>query len=153
MNNMNNKLKIIKYKAILFFIGLIFLSASFIIIYLNFRFNSENIIKVNANIESIEHYEYGIIKKQKFANVIYSFTYEGKEIILTNSYLEYSNNNLSVNSKTEILYDKTSNTIVTEPRIYTLIMAFIFIILAIIVIVFGFKLKQNNIYVSPKLDK
>ncbi|AUJ49336.1 hypothetical protein OFR22_08355 [Brachyspira hyodysenteriae] len=150
---MNSKLKIIKYKAILFFIGLIFLSASFIIIYLNFRFNSENIIKVNANIESIEHYEYGIIKKQKFANVIYSFTYEGKEIILTNSYLEYSNNNLSVNSKTEILYDKTSNTIVTEPRIYTLIMAFIFIILAIIVIVFGFKLKQNNIYVSPKLDK
>ncbi|MCZ9891594.1 hypothetical protein PQQ32_04440 [Brachyspira hyodysenteriae] len=153
MNNMNNKLKIIKYKAILFFIGLIFLSASFIIIYLHFRFNNENIIKVNANIESIEHYEYGIIKKQKFANVIYSFTYEGKEIILTNSYLEYSNNNLSVNSKTEILYDKTSNTIVTEPRIYTLIMAFIFIILAIIVIVFGFKLKQNNIYVSPKLDK
>lgn len=150
---MNSKLKIIKYKAILFFIGLIFLSASFIIIYLNFRFNSENIIKVNANIESIEHYEYGIIKKQKFANVIYSFTYEGKEIILTNSYLEYSNNNLSVNSKTEILYDKTRNTIVTEPRIYTLIMAFIFIILAIIVIVFGFKLKQNNIYVSPKLDK
>ncbi|KLI50852.1 hypothetical protein [Brachyspira hyodysenteriae] len=150
---MNSKLKIIKYKAILFFIGLIFLSASFIIIYLNFRFNNENIIKVNANIESIEHYEYGIIKKQKFANVIYSFTYEGKEIILTNSYLEYSNNNLSVNSKTEILYDKTSNTIVTEPRIYTLIMAFIFIILAIIVIVFGFKLKQNNIYVSPKLDK
>ncbi|ACN83603.1 hypothetical protein [Brachyspira hyodysenteriae] len=150
---MNSKLKIIKYKAILFFIGLIFLSASFIIIYLNFRFNSENIIKVNANIESIEHYEYGIIKKQKFVNVIYSFTYEGKEIILTNSYLEYSNNNLSVNSKTEILYDKTSNTIVTEPRIYTLIMAFIFIILAIIVIVFGFKLKQNNIYVSPKLDK
>lgn len=150
---MNSKLKIIKYKAILFFIGLIFLSASFIIIYLNFRFNSENIIKVNANIESIEHYEYGIIKKQKFVNVIYSFTYEVKEIILTNSYLEYSNNNLSVNSKTEILYDKTSNTIVTEPRIYTLIMAFIFIILAIIVIVFGFKLKQNNIYVSPKLDK
>ncbi|MCZ9888765.1 hypothetical protein [Brachyspira hyodysenteriae] len=150
---MNSKLKIIKYKAILFFIGLIFLSASFIIIYLNFRFNNENIIKVNANIESIEHYEYGIIKKQKFVNVIYSFTYEGKEIILTNSYLEYSNNNLSVNSKTEILYDKTSNTIVTEPRIYTLIMAFIFIILAIIVIVFGFKLKQNNIYVSPKLDK
>lgn len=150
---MNSKLKIIKYKAILFFIGLIFLSASFIIIYLHFRFNNENIIKVNANIESIEHYEYGIIKKQKFANVIYSFTYEGKEIILTNSYLEYSNNNLSVNSKTEILYDKTSNTIVTEPRIYTLIMAFIFIILAIIVIVFGFKLKQNNIYVSPKLDK
>ncbi|KLI56640.1 hypothetical protein [Brachyspira hyodysenteriae] len=150
---MNSKLKIIKYKAILFFIGLIFLSASFIIIYLNFRFNSENIIKVNANIESIEHYEYGIIKKQKFANVIYSFTYEGKEIILTNSYLEYSNNNLSVNSKTEILYDKISNTIVTKPRIYTLVMAFIFIILAIVVIVFGFKLKQNNIYVSPKLDK
>ncbi|ANN64274.1 hypothetical protein OFS07_08300 [Brachyspira hyodysenteriae] len=150
---MNSKLKIIKYKAILFFIGLIFLSASFIIIYLNFRFNSENIIKVNANIESIEHYEYGIIKKQKFANVIYSFTYEGKKIILTNSYLEYSNNNLSVNSKTEILYDKISNTIVTKPRIYTLVMAFIFIILAIVVIVFGFKLKQNNIYVSPKLDK
>ncbi|HJH56284.1 MAG TPA: hypothetical protein K8V77_09420, partial [Brachyspira hyodysenteriae] len=122
-------------------------------IYLNFRFNSENIIKVKANIESIEHYEYGIIKKQKFANVIYSFTYEGKEIILTNSYLEYSNNNLSVNSKTEILYDKISNTIVTKPRIYTLVMAFIFIILAIVVIVFGFKLKQNNIYVSPKLDK
>lgn len=150
---MNSKLRIIKYKAILFFIGLIFLSASFIIIYLNFRFNSENIIKVNANIESIEHYEYGIIKKQKFANVIYSFTYEGKKIILTNSYLEYSNNNLSVNSKTEILYDKISNTIVTKPRIYTLVMAFIFIILAIVVIVFGFKLKQNNIYVSPKLDK
>ncbi|AEM22758.1 hypothetical protein Bint_2147 [Brachyspira intermedia PWS/A] len=76
---MNNKLKIIKYKAILFFIGLIFLSASFIIIYLHFRFNNENIIKINANIESIEHYEYGIIKKQKFANVIYSFTYEGKK--------------------------------------------------------------------------
>lgn len=153
MNNMNNKLKIIKYKAILFFIGLIFLSASFIIIYIHFRFNDDNIIKVNANVESIDHYEYGIIKKQKFANVVYSFIYEGKEIVLTNSYLEYSNNNISVNSKTEILYDKTSNTIVTKPRIYTLVMAFIFIILAIVVIVFGFKLKQNNIYVSPKLDK
>lgn len=150
---MNNKLKIIKYKVILFFIGLIFLSASFIIIYLHFRFNNENIIKVNANIESIEHYEYGIIKKQKFANVIYSFTYEGKEIMLTNSYLENSDNNISANSKTEILYDKINNTIVNKPRIYTLVIAFIFIILAMAVIVFAFKLKQNNIYVSPKLDK
>ncbi|WP_107927557.1 hypothetical protein [Brachyspira hampsonii] len=148
---MNNKLKIIKYKAILFFIGLIFLSASFIIIYINFRFNDDNIIKVNANVESIEYYEYGIIKKQKFANVIYSFIYEGKEIMLTNSYLENSDNNISVNSKTEILYDRISNTIVTKPSIYTLIIAFIFIILAIAVIVFAFKLKQNNIYVSPKL--
>ncbi|EKV55901.1 hypothetical protein [Brachyspira hampsonii] len=148
---MNNKLKIIKYKAILFFIGLIFLSASFIIIYINFRFNDDNIIKVNANVESIEYYEYGIIKKQKFANVIYSFIYEGKEIMLTNSYLENSDNNISVNSTTEILYDRISNTIVTKPSIYTLIIAFIFIIFAIVVIVFAFKLKQNNIYVSPKL--
>ncbi|OEJ16172.1 hypothetical protein BFL38_12085 [Brachyspira hampsonii] len=148
---MNNKLKIIKYKAILFFIGLIFLSASFIIIYINFRFNDDNIIKVNANVESIEHYEYGIIKKQKFANVIYSFIYEGKEIMLTNSYLENSDNDISVNSKTEILYDRISSTIVTKPSIYTLIIAFIFIILAIAVIVFAFKLKQNNIYVPPKL--
>ncbi|ASJ20789.1 hypothetical protein BHAMNSH16_03655 [Brachyspira hampsonii] len=148
---MNNKLKIIKYKAILFFIGLIFLFASFIIIYINFRFNDDNIIKVNANVESIEHYEYGIIKKQKFANVIYSFIYEGKEVILTNSYLENSDNDIAVNSKTEILYDRISSTIVTKPSIYTLIIAFIFIILAIVVIVFAFKLKQNNIYVSPKL--
>ncbi|WP_241210739.1 hypothetical protein [Brachyspira hampsonii] len=83
--------------------------------------------------------------------MIYSFIYEGKEVILTNSYLENSDNDIAVNSKTEILYDRISSTIVTKPSIYTLIIAFIFIILAIVVIVFAFKLKQNNIYVSPKL--
>ena len=151
---MNNKYKVIKYKITLFFILLMFILAAFIIIFLNIRFNHNNssIIKINANIESINYYEYGTIKKKKFANVVYSFVYKGKNIILTNSYLEdNNNNNLSVNSKTEIFYDTKSETIINEPNKYTLILAFIFIVLAIIIITFAFKLKQNNIYVSPKL--
>ena len=151
---MNNKYKIIKYKITLFFVGLMFIFSSLMIIFLNIRFNHNNrsIIKIDANIESINHYEYGTIKKRKFANVVYSFIYEGKNIILTNSYLE-ENNNLSVNSKTEIFYDTKSGTIINEPNKYTLILAFIFIIFAIVIITFAFKLKQNNIYVLPKLDK
>ncbi|WP_300368433.1 hypothetical protein [Brachyspira sp.] len=150
---MNNKLKIIKYRAVLFFIAIIFLSASFIIISINLRFNNDNIIKINANIESINYYEYGIVKKQKFANVVYSFIYEDEKIIVTNSYLEDENNNLQLNSKTEIFYDKTSNAVVVKPSKYTLVLAFIFIFFAIAVIVFAFKLKANNIYVSQKLYK
>lgn len=148
---MNNKLKIIKYRAVLFFIAIMFLSAAFIIISINFRFNNDNIIKINANIESIDHYEYGIVKKQKFANVVYSFIYEDKKIIITNSYLEDENNDLQLNS--EIFYDKTSNSVVSKPSKYTLVLAFIFIIFAISVIIFAFRLKPNNIYVLPKLDK
>ncbi|WP_300752589.1 hypothetical protein [uncultured Brachyspira sp.] len=131
-----------------------FIFSSLMIIFLNIRFNHNNssIIKIDANIESINHYEYGTIKKRKFANVVYSFIYEGKNIMLTNSYLE-ENNNLSVNSKTEIFYDTKSGTIINEPNKYTLILAFIFIIFAIVIITFAFKLKQNNIYVLPKLDK
>lgn len=149
---MNNKYKVIKYKITLFFIGLMFILAAFIIIFLNIRFNHNNssIIKIEANIESINYYEYGTIKKRKFANVVYRFVYEGKNIILTNSYLE-DNNNLSANSKTEIFYDTKSRTIINEPNKYTLILAFIFIVLAIVIIIFAFKLKKNNIYVSPKL--
>ncbi|WP_245555845.1 hypothetical protein [Brachyspira innocens] len=132
-----------------------FLFSALMIIFLNIRFNHNNssIIKIYANIESINHYEYGTIKKRKFANIVYSFVYEGKNIILTNSYLEDNNNNLLVNSKTEIFYDTKSGTIINEPNKYTLILAFIFIFLAIVIITFAFKLKQNNIYVSPKLYK
>ncbi|MEI0524354.1 hypothetical protein [Brachyspira murdochii] len=132
-----------------------FIFAAFIIIFLNIRFynNNSSIIKIDANIESINHYEYGTIKKRKFANVVYSFLYEGKNIIITNSYLEDNNNNLSINSKTEIFYDTKSQTIINEPNKYTLILAFIFIVLAIVIITFAFKLKKNNIYVSPKIDK
>ena len=148
---MNNKLKIIKYRAVLFFIAIMFLSAAFIIISINFRFNNDNVIKINANIESIDHDEYGIVKKQKFANVVYSFIYEDKKIIITNSYLEDENNDLQLNS--EIFYDKTSNSVVSKPSKYTLVLAFIFIIFAISVIIFAFRLKPNNIYVLPKLDK
>lgn len=152
---MNNKYKIIKYKITLFFIGLMFIFSALMIIFINIRFNHNNssIIKIDANIESINHYEYGTIKKRKFANVVYSFIYEGKNIILTNSYLEDNNNNLSINSKTEIFYDTKSQTIINEPNKYTLILAFIFIVLAIVIITFAFKLKKNNIYVSPKIDK
>lgn len=151
---MKSKYKVIKYKITLFFIGLMFLFSAMMIIFLNIRFNHNNgsIIKIDANIESINFYEYGTIKKRKFANVVYSFVYKGKNIILTNSYLE-DNNNLSANSKTEIFYDTKSGTIINEPNKYTLILAFIFIFLAIVIITFAFKLKQNNIYVSPKLYK
>ncbi len=150
---MNNKFKILKYKITLFFIGIIFLFASFIIIYLNFRFNNDNIIKINANIESIDYYEYGTIKKKKFANVVYSFYYDNKNIFLTNSYLDKLDDTYFVNAKKELFYDKNTNDILNKPSKYTLVLAFIFIILAMAVIVFAFKLKQNNIYVSPKLDK
>ncbi|WP_300716124.1 hypothetical protein [uncultured Brachyspira sp.] len=134
----------------LFFIGIIFLSASFIIIYLNFRFNDNNIIKVNANIESIYYYEYGTIKKRKFANVVYSFNYNNKKIFLTNSYLDKLDDTYFVNAEKELFYDKNSRDLVNKPSKYTLVLAFIFIILAIVIIVFAVKLKQSNIYVSSR---
>ncbi|WP_295158040.1 hypothetical protein [uncultured Brachyspira sp.] len=147
---MNNKLQTLKYKITLFFIGIIFLSASFIIIYLNFRFNDNNIIKVNANIESIYYYEYGTIKKRKFANVVYSFNYNNKKIFLTNSYLDKLDDTYFVNAEKELFYDKNSRDLVNKPSKYTLVLAFIFIILAIVIIVFAVKLKQSNIYVSSR---
>uniref|UniRef100_UPI002614A98E hypothetical protein n=1 Tax=uncultured Brachyspira sp. TaxID=221953 RepID=UPI002614A98E len=131
-------------------IGIIFLSASFIIIYLNFRFNDNNIIKVNANIESIYYYEYGTIKKRKFANVVYSFNYNNKKIFLTNSYLDELDDTYFVNAEKELFYDKNSRDLVNKPSKYTLVLAFIFIILAIVIIVFAVKLKQSNIYVSSR---
>ena len=152
---MNNKYKIIKYKITLFFIALMFLFTAFIIIFINLKlsYNNNNIIKINANIESINYYEYGTIKKRKFASVVYSFTYNNKNLILTNSYLKELDSNFYVNAKVAILYDKTNNIIINEPNKYTLILAFILIILAVVIIIFALKLKQNNIYVSPKLNK
>ncbi len=138
---MYNKLKIIKYKITIYLMAIIFLCASFIIVYIYFVFDSNNIIKVNANIESIEYYEYGIIKKNKFANIVYSFNYSNKNIILTNSYLKYNESNFIINSKSEILYNSKTNSIAAKPRAYTLIFAFIFMFLSIVLIVFTFKLK------------
>ncbi|WP_297296325.1 hypothetical protein [uncultured Brachyspira sp.] len=152
---MNSKYQIIKHKITLFIIALMFLFASFMIVFIHIKFtyNNTNIIKIYADVKNIEYYEYGTIKKRKFANVVYSFNYSNENIILTNSYMKELDTNFNINSKVMILYDIETNTIINEPNKYTLILAFIFIVFAVMIIIFALKLKQNNIYVSPKLNK
>jgi len=136
-----------KIKTILFIIAASFLLASSLIIFLNIRkiarYKNGEIIKIEANIESIGYYEYGILKK-KHAYTVYGLELEGKKIILTNMENKTPNEN-AVNSKAEIYYDKLNDRITKISVLPNFALAFIFFAFGMTVLIYSLKL--NDLYI------
>ena len=150
---MNNRYKFIKYKIILFFVGLMFLSMSILITYSNIKmitnYKNGNIKKITANIDEIEHYQYGILKKN-ISYVIYSFEIDNKKIKATNVYDEIINT-ANKNTKKEIYYDKLNNEIVEFKSKSKIFFSVFFFIFALIILTLAVKLKQNNVHTWTRL--
>ena len=150
---MDNRYKFIKYKFILYFIGLMFLSMSILITYSNIKtinnYKKGIIQKVNANIDDIEYYQYGI-KKRDISYVIYSFQIDNNKYSTTNIYNGIINIT-NKNTKKELFYDKTSNEIIELNIKSKIFFSIFFFIFAVIILIWAVKLKQNNIHTWSKL--
>ena len=150
---MDNRYKFIKYKFILYFTGLMFLSMSILITYSNIKtinnYKKGIIQKVNANIDDIEYYQYGI-KKRDISYVIYSFQIDNNKYSTTNIYNGIINIT-NKNTKKELFYDKTSNEIIELKIKSKIFFSIFFFIFAVIILIWAVKLKQNNIHTWSKL--
>ena len=150
---MDNRYKFIKYKFILYFTGLMFLSISILITYSNIKtinnYKKGIIQKVNANIDDIEYYQYGI-KKRDISYVIYSFQIDNNKYSTTNIYNGIINIT-NKNTKKELFYDKTSNEIIELNIKSKIFFSIFFFIFAVIILIWAVKLKQNNIHTWSKL--
>ncbi len=150
---MDNRYKFIKYKFILYFTGLMFLSMSILITYSNIKtinnYKKGIIQKVNANIDDIEYYQYGI-KKRDISYVIYSFQIDNNKYSTTNIYNGIINIT-NKNTKKELFYDKTSNEIIELNIKSKIFFSIFFFIFAVIILIWAVKLKQNNIHTWSKL--
>ena len=150
---MDNRYKFIKYKFILYFTGLMFLSMSILITYSNIKtinnYKKGIIQKVNANIDDIEYYQYGI-KKRDISYVIYSIQIDNNKYSTTNIYNGIINIT-NKNTKKELFYDKTSNEIIELNIKSKIFFSIFFFIFAVIILIWAVKLKQNNIHTWSKL--
>ena len=142
-----------RYKFILYFTGLMFLSMSILITYSNIKtinnYKKGIIQKVNANIDDIEYYQYGI-KKRDISYVIYSFQIDNNKYSTTNIYNGIINIT-NKNTKKELFYDKTSNEIIELNIKSKIFFSIFFFIFAVIILIWAVKLKQNNIHTWSKL--
>ena len=150
---MDNRYKFIKYKFILYFTGLMFLSMSILITYSNIKtinnYKKGIIQKVNANIADIE-YDQHAIKKRDISYVIYSFQIDNNKYSTTNIYNGIINIT-NKNTKKELFYDKTSNEIIELNIKSKIFFSIFFFIFAVIILIWAVKLKQNNIHTWSKL--
>ncbi|WP_297206328.1 hypothetical protein [uncultured Brachyspira sp.] len=105
--------------------------------------------KVNANIDDIEYYQYGI-KKRDISYVIYSFQIDNNKYSTTNIYNGIINIT-NKNTKKELFYDKTSNEIIELNIKSKIFFSIFFFIFAVIILIWAVKLKQNNIHTWSKL--
>ena len=133
--------KIIKYKIILLIMASLFLFCFIVMNYINvsniIKYKKGYIIKVQANIEESNYYEYGFIKR-KYPYLVYSFIYDDKKITISNM---LSDNTFTNKKLITIYYDKTNNREVMLPSIKNFILSFIFFVLSIIIIVYAINLK------------
>ncbi|MBW5396713.1 hypothetical protein [Brachyspira pilosicoli] len=134
--------KIIKYKIILLIMASLFLFCFIVMNYINItnimKYKKGDIIKVQANIEDSNYYEYGLIKR-KYPYLVYSFIYDDKKITISNM---LSGNSFTNKKLITIYYDKINNREVMLPSIKSFILSFIFFILSIIIIVYAINLKR-----------
>lgn len=134
--------KIIKYKIILLIMASLFLFCFIVMNYINItnimKYKKGDIIKVQANIEESNYYEYGLIKR-KYPYLVYSFIYDDKKITISNM---LSGNSFTNKKLITIYYDKINNREVMLPSIKSFILSFIFFILSIIIIVYAINLKR-----------
>ncbi|MEI0842350.1 hypothetical protein R4M06_00165 [Brachyspira pilosicoli] len=134
--------KIIKYKIILLIMASLFLFCFIVMNYINvsniIKYKKGDIIKVQANIEESNYYEYGLIKR-KYPYLVYSFIYDDKKITISNM---LSDNTFTNKKLITIYYDKTNNREVMLPSIKNFILSFIFFVLSIIIIVYAINLKR-----------
>lgn len=134
--------KIIKYKIILLIMASLFLFCFIVMNYINItnimKYKKGDIIKVQANIEESNYYEYGLIKK-KYPYLVYSFIYDDKKITISNM---LSSNSFTNKKLITIYYDKINNREVMLPSIKSFILSFIFLVLSIIIIVYAINLKR-----------
>ena len=134
--------KIIKYKIILLIMASSFLFCFIVMNYINvsniIKYKKGDIIKVQANIEESNYYEYGLIKR-KYPYLVYSFIYDDKKITISNM---LSDNTFTNKKLITIYYDKTNNREVMLPSIKNFILSFIFFVLSIIIIVYAINLKR-----------
>ncbi|ADK32282.1 hypothetical protein R4J18_00370 [Brachyspira pilosicoli] len=134
--------KIIKYKIILLIMASLFLFCFIVMNYINIsniiKYKKGDIIKVQANIEESNYYEYGLIKR-KYPYLVYSFIYDDKKITISNM---LSDNTFTNKKLITIYYDKINNREVMLPSIKNFILSFIFFVLSIIIIVYAINLKR-----------
>lgn len=134
--------KIIKYKIILLIMASLFLFCFIVMNYINvsniIKYKKGDIIKVQANIEESNYYEYGLIKR-KYPYLVYSFIYDDKKITISNM---LSENTFTNKKLITIYYDKINNREVMLPSIKNFILSFIFFVLSIIIIVYAINLKR-----------
>ncbi|WP_157146012.1 hypothetical protein [Brachyspira pilosicoli] len=134
--------KIIKYKIILLIMASLFLFCFIVMNYINIsniiKYKKGDIIKVQANIEESNYYEYGLIKR-KYPYLVYSFIYDDKKITISNM---LSDNTFTNKKLITIYYDKTNNREVMLSSIKNFILSFIFFVLSIIIIVYAINLKR-----------
>ncbi|MEI0611494.1 hypothetical protein [Brachyspira pilosicoli] len=134
--------KIIKYKIILLIMASLFLFCFIVMNYINItnimKYKKGDIIKVQANIEESNYYEYGLIKR-KYPYLVYSFIYDDKKITISNM---LSSNSFTNKKLITIYYDKINNREVMLPSIKSFILSFIFLVLSIIIIVYAINLKR-----------
>ncbi|WP_347292360.1 hypothetical protein [uncultured Brachyspira sp.] len=134
--------KIIKYKIILLIMASLFLFCFIVMNYINIsniiKYKKGDIIKVQANIEESNYYEYGLIKR-KYPYLVYSFIYDDKKITISNM---LSDNTFTNKKLITIYYDKINNREVMLPSIKNFILSFIFFLLSIIIIVYAINLKR-----------
>lgn len=134
--------KIIKYKIILLIMASLFLFCFIVMNYINIsniiKYKKGDIIKVQANIEESNYYEYGLIKR-KYPYLVYSFIYDDKKITISNI---LSDNTFTNKKLITIYYDKINNREVMLPSIKNFILSFIFFVLSIIIIVYAINLKR-----------
>ncbi|WP_456059989.1 hypothetical protein [Brachyspira pilosicoli] len=131
-----------KYKIILLIMASLFLFCFIVMNYINvsniIKYKKGDIIKVQANIEESNYYEYGLIKR-KYPYLVYSFIYDDKKITISNM---LSSNSFTNKKLITIYYDKINNREVMLPSIKTFILSFIFFVLSIIIIVYAINLKR-----------
>ncbi|AGA65957.1 hypothetical protein R4M03_03620 [Brachyspira pilosicoli] len=134
--------KIIKYKIILLIMASLFLFCFIVMNYINIsniiKYKKGDIIKVQANIEESNYYEYGLIKR-KYPYLVYSFIYDDKKITISNM---LSDNTFTNKKLITIYYDKINNREVMLPSIKNFILSFMFFVLSIIIIVYAINLKR-----------
>lgn len=102
------------------------------------KYKKGDIIKVQANIEESNYYEYELIKR-KYPYLVYSFIYDDKKITISNM---LSDNTFTNKKLITIYYDKINNREVMLPSIKNFILSFIFFVLSIIIIVYAINLKR-----------
>ena len=136
------KNKLIKYKIILLIMASLFLFCFIVMNYINItnimKYKKGDIIKVQANIEDSNYYEYGLIKR-KYPYLVYSFIYDDKKITISNM---LSDNSFTNKKTITIYYDTINNREVMLPSIRSFILSFMFFILSIIIIVYAINLKR-----------